>query len=474
MKVEILDIDHLISLNKLEEVTSPRLFSNNMMYDPDGILSTDIFGISKSDRRNTFAYIDLNRKFLHPHIYANVLKRLFRNINLIVSGQKRYSIKNGFIIEDSEGWTGLANLYDKWEEIDWAKSTSVNKKSISLLLKSPKNKIFIDKILVCPPAYRDVTLAGTVDTTDYVNEVNDIYNKILRAVSLLSQGGLFARTQYATQMKIQDSLVELSDYFKSRISKKSGLIRRNLIGKSVDFGTRSVISAFNYNNETVNDNMIDVEHCAIPISQCCSTFYPFIETWLKNFFTRDIINNPTLVSFYDHKLKKEIQAILKNPEIQFSEKNIKKMINDYIFNPDNRFKPITLEATIYDGKNVETINAYIVLNGKAFAKNNIATKLNRVTTITDILYLACVDVCEKRHCMITRYPVGTDKGLFINKIRVQSTINHIKLIFNDKEYPFYPDIDLKTPHQQVGIQFVDTTVYNPAFLEGMGENSAPI
>ena len=89
-------------------------------------------------------------------------------------------------------------------------------------------------------------------------------------------------------------------------------------------------------------------------------------------------------------------------------------------------------------------------------------------TITDILYLACVDVCEKRHCMISRYPVRTDKEMVFTRIRVQSTREHIKVIFNGREYPYYPKIDLDTKPDMVGVQFVDTLVFSNSFLEGMG------
>lgn len=47
MKVDILDIERLIEVNNLKEVTSKNLFSNKMLYDPEGILSNEIFGISK-------------------------------------------------------------------------------------------------------------------------------------------------------------------------------------------------------------------------------------------------------------------------------------------------------------------------------------------------------------------------------------------------------------------------------------------
>ena len=40
-----------------------------------------------------------------------------------------------------------------------------------------KKEIFIDKILVTPPAYRDVMIAGTVDKSDHVNELNGLLMK---------------------------------------------------------------------------------------------------------------------------------------------------------------------------------------------------------------------------------------------------------------------------------------------------------
>lgn len=468
MKIEILDMNRIIAVNKLQEITSPRLFSNKMMYDPEGILSSDIFGISKGDRRNTFAYIDLKRHFIHPHLYTKVIKQMFRGVIYILSGQKRYVIKNGQLVEDPEnGWTGIDELYKRWNEIDWSKSKSVDSTSKKLLMNLSRDQIFIDKELVIPPAYRDVMIAGTIDSSDHVNELNDLYVKLIRSVALLSEGGLFSRTQYATQMKIQDTLVEIMEYFKHQVSRKQGLIRKNLIGKSVDYGVRTVISAPSYNNENIGDNIIDVEHTAVPISECCSLFYPFIESWLKNFFTREIINDPNLITFYDYETNKEITATMRDPEIQFSEKNIRKFINDYCLNPDNRFKVVNVMVDV-PAKTKKTLKASMILKGKIMLPNNATKVLNRSMTVTDILYLACVDVCEKRHVMVSRYPVGTDKGIFFNKIRVQSTIKHVNLIFNGKEYPYYPDIDFSISQDKVGVQFIDTLVMSNSHLDGMG------
>ena len=469
MKINILNMDELIRLNNLQEVTSARIFSTKMIFDPEGLLSNDLFGISKDDRRNIFAYIDLNRYFIHPHIYQKVLKSLYKNaIQYIVSGQKRYSVINGLLEEDPNGWTGLSGFYDHYNEIDWSKHKSSNELNKSLMTNLTRDQVFVNKLLVIPPAYRDVMLSGTVDSSDYVNELNKMYQQIISLVSNLKNGGLFARTQYSSQKNIQDNLVNIYDYFKNMIARKEGLIRRNLFGKSVDYGSRAVISSAQYNVETLDEMMVDLEHSALPISSCCSNFYPLIETWIKNFFQREVINDSNLISFYDPTLKREITATIKDPEIQFSDKNIRKMINGYCMNPSSRFSTISIAVNVPTSKGNKEVMASMILKGKEILPNNAVKVLNRAMTITDVLYLACVDVCEKRHLMISRYPVGTDKGIFFSKIRVQSTSDHCKVIFNGREYPYYPCIDLDADSDKVEISFIDTLVISNSHLDGMG------
>lgn len=468
MKLNICDVDRLIGVNKLQEVESPHIFSAKMAFDSKGLLSNEIFGISKSDRRSTFAYIDLHRKFIHPHIYQKVLMGMFKGIVFLVAGQRYYSVKDGMLVEDEDGWTGLDQLYKHWDEIDWSKSKSANTTSKEVLMSLTRDQVFWDKVPVIPPAYRDVMLAGTMDASDHVNELNTLYKRLISGVASLQQGGVFSRIQYNTQMKIEETQVEIYKYFKNQISKKQGLIRQYLIGKSVDYGVRSVISAPTYNHEHIDDNIVDVEHCAVPISECCSLFYPFIESWLRNFFTREIINDPNLITFYEKSTGKEFTATIKDPEIQFSDKAIKKMINNYCLNPDSRFRVIEVIVDVPTKTGSKQITANMILKGKVIAENNVSTVLHRALTITDLLYLACVETCEKRHVMVSRYPVGTDKGIFFNRVHVQSTKEHIHVIFNGKDYPRYPVIDLNLDTDYVGIQFVDTLVMSHSHCDGMG------
>ena len=59
MKIWLLDMDEFVKMNGLNEVTNPISFDRGMMPSRDGVFSTDIFGMSVSDRKQTYAYIDL-------------------------------------------------------------------------------------------------------------------------------------------------------------------------------------------------------------------------------------------------------------------------------------------------------------------------------------------------------------------------------------------------------------------------------
>lgn len=469
MKLSLLDADRLIEVNNLKECTSPKLYaSGNGLFDPEGIMSDEIFGYSRQDRMNTFAYIDLGGHYLHPHLYTTSLVRMCRPVVYCVSGQRKYKIVDGWFQEDENGWTGVEELYNHWDEIDWSKSTSRDTRLIKILSKLPKDRVFVTKIIIIPKGYRDIMSSGNAKggTTERLSEINTHYNSLIRMVSMTKQpGSLSGRLNTAT-MNIQITLVKIYNYFKHAISGKHGLVKKYLLGKTITFGSRSVISAPTYNNERIQDNIVDLEHAAIPIAQCCAIFKPFIVSWLKNFFVREVISTPNI--YFTDQNGRIITGTIEEPDVQFSDREVEKIIYNFVRNPDSRFDIITVRVNLTSSRKGPTIEAALMLRGKQVLPDNKPVTLNRPMTVADVLYLACVDVCEKRHAMISRYPVGTDKGIFFNKIRVQSTRQHIKLEFNDRIYPFYPDIRLDTPKDQVGVQFIDTCVFSNSMLEGLG------
>lgn len=459
MKINLFDTEEFIKINNLKEITSPILFERGGIPNPNGLVSNEIFGVSTRDRRETFAYISLNGYFFHPHIYK-VFKRLYRNIEQIVGGTETYSInKDGLLVKDPKGQTGLQFIYDNWEKIKWERTQGMRNERIDILTKTPKNEIFTKYQIVIPAFYRDITSDSNGGGT--TRELNAMYVKLIRMVTLIRDESLFDFSFHSTIKSIQDTLVQIYDYFKSKLNRKSGLIRKFLLGKSVDYSVRSVIAAPLFHVERPEDNMIDMMHCGMPISQCCALFYPFVFAWVYDFFQKEYVEMKHDKTYVSNEPGAEgISMEIKDPEAFFDDRYVRKMIDKYIKNPDGRFDKIYVPTT-QGMKTIKFLGQMLNSNGEPQGI------LKRDITITDILFRACVDVTSNKHVMVTRYPILDHFCMFFNRIHVASTNQTIPVDINGVVYKWYPLIDFEIPKSQVGAQFVDTTKFSNSFLRGM-------
>ena len=150
MKIWIIPQDEFQSLNNLKEVTNPVSFEKGMVPTPDGLFSTEIFGMNTYDRRHTWAYIDLKNHYLTPKAYVT-LKALNRNFESVMYGTRKFRIENGVLIPDEDnGGTGIEWLYKNWEKINFQKNDSNKRNSrIDMLNNYDKKTLFITKFGVC-------------------------------------------------------------------------------------------------------------------------------------------------------------------------------------------------------------------------------------------------------------------------------------------------------------------------------------
>ena len=217
LRIDLFNFEEFIDINKLQEVTSAVLFQRGDVPHPNGLISNEIFGITTRSRKETFAYINLHNNFFHPHIYK-VLRRLFRNIDKIVNGESYYSInEDGYLVlDEANGDTGIDFLYDNWDKINWkyADKTGMRNERIDLITKTPKNKIFIKSMLVIPAFYRDIkpNQNGGGETDD----INQMYGKLIRESTLIRDRDMFDIQFHNTNFSIQNTLVDIYNYFKTK------------------------------------------------------------------------------------------------------------------------------------------------------------------------------------------------------------------------------------------------------------------
>lgn len=467
MEADIYDVGKFIQVNKLKEVTNPIIFNRGNIPTPDGLLSTEIFGRTPEDRQTIWAYITLGGHFLHPVVYKDLL-RIDRRLEGLINGVDYYELNaKGELVasDETKGNTGLEYLYKIWENIKWKrKESNFAQERIKLLKALDKNEAFMQYIPVCPAFYRDVNLSDQDTGKVAVGEINQSYSKIIRLSNAIKHDttGLDI-VGHSTRMVIQREIVGIYDFFTGDIKGKNGLFRKFVLGVSVDYGARLVMSNARYIQDKHTDMMVDFQHSGIPLATCCVIFYPFVLKWVKDLFYNEFFLKKKK-SFIN--AKGEIDTVeIKNPENIVSDEYISKAIDSYIHSYADRFKKVEVDTA--DGKKmvIAVSGYYQDAKGGNFESSTI---IKRPATWTDILYMACVDVTRDKHVLITRYPIESPFASITTKITVVSTKDTRPAVINNKVYPHYPVVDPSLPPNVVSTKFIDTLNISNLYLEGLG------
>ena len=463
MKIDLMDVERLIRTNGLEgkEVTNPILFEAGNVPTPDGMLSLEIFGMTSKERKENFAYISLHDYFLHPYVYK-ILLRLDRKIEAVVKGTRNFIInQEGQIVEDENGENGCAWLYKNWEKIKFKRNQSnVRNERINLIEAYTKDVIFVKRWIVIPAFYRDVNFQNSSSGKLSHNELTDLYCKLLRFANMVEATSEFAFMTNANRGKVQDTLVELYNHFKHQLEKKHGLIRRSLLGKTVDYGVRAVIAAPEFRNNKYNDNIVDFNHCAIPVSMICTLFFPFMLHELRNFFNEQYeMLNYKIEDLSQYNKKLAGRADLLDFNFYYSDEYFKKLMDNFTRTYDDRFKKLEIPL-----RQEQPYPIYY----KIKLQREDGTEFVRDMTITDALFIAANRAAADKHVFLTRYPITNHLGSFASKINISSTTQTEKLIYNGVLFKHYPKIDLNMSNNEISTYFYDVLKLSNVLLKQLG------
>lgn len=439
MQIKLLNIDSMVKKEKLLPVTNPIYFTMNGIPTEDGLFSSEIFGnMGTPTRKSRFAYIDLNGVFLQPIMYK-VLTSLDKNVERCIQGQGYFSIEGGRLVPDEKnGNTGIDYLYKIYDELDfWTSSSNIRKTKLNLIKNLKKNDIFITKFPVIPAFLRDYNPSTQSGRIADVDEINDMYAKVIRTANSL-KGSSFSFISTATRASIQGELNKIYTYLTESLAHKNGLIHKNLIGKSVDYATRSVITAPRFTSQTWDKQEILFGYTGIPLSQVAVQFYPFFVKYINDFieahrkeFTE--IDTPNG------------KVVIDDIEDQFSSRMINKMVDNFIKDTRNRFQSIKVHDR----------------TGKEYPVQVYKEQLGRNFTVTDLLFLAATDIIKDKHVYVSRYPIENYQNIYPSKIALLTTKKTIEVKLPDRFLAHYPLIIPDYPTNDSS--FVDSVKINNSY-----------
>lgn len=460
LKVSILNPDKLVKMNELKEITNPIYFIRPGVPSSDGLLSNEIFGISKDQRANIFAYIDLGEWFIDPLSYK-IWCRMDSKVKECVHGTKSFIINSsGQLQEDENGKNGVKFLKDNIDKIKIKSSGSKKRDTnIDFVMNNKKEgTLFLRKYIVIPAYYRDVNSSeGKIG----VGEINQLYDSLLIAVRALKETSDYGLTiSSASTGRVQEILVSIYNWFtkEPNLAGKYGIVKRSVLAKTADYSSRLVLSAPQLKVEKTSDLMVDLEHCAVPLSSLCANLYPYIVFWIRRFFENEF-SGTNLYNGFNKKTQQVETIKIVDPLIAFSDDIIKKNLDRFIHGYSNRFIPVEIPVEghknifmRFKGRNTTVEDAEKAKPGD----QSVAGIFNRRLTWCDLIFMAASEVSKDKCVLITRYPLNDYFGQFPNKIRVASTKDTEPMYINNEFYKYYPKIREEDIGTNTSNKFIDT------------------
>lgn len=490
LKMEVLDVEKFVKVNDCKIIDDP-VFFNGPSPSPRGLLSNEIFGITKAERSGIYAYIDLGGTFINPVIYK-ALTRLNTKIADIVNGTDTFIINDsGDIVQDPDGYTGIDWFRKNFNKIKFKETGSKARASKIKFIELEKDKIWITKYIVIPAYYRDV---DTKQASIGVGEINKLYSSLIIASKSLKENAEYGLSlSDATKGRIQNTLQQIYDWFGAgtvisgqeaggNLPGKTGLIKKGIMYKTVDYSVRMVMSAPQLKAEDIDDLMVDMDHAAEPLAAAICNFKPFIIFWMRRFFENQFAG--TMEYPIELPNGEIIQVPIEDYQITFSDIEIEKELERFIHGYSNRFRtvPIPIDKVAYTNllkeKKIKPVtNLHMRFKGNSvpvrdFKEGNTDYSsyplVDRPLTWCDLFYRAACEVTEDKMVLITRFPIDSYLNQYPSKINIKSTVETEPMVINGKLYKWYPKIRKEDIGTNTSPLFADTLSICNGLIGAMG------
>lgn len=471
LRVDILDIERFVKVNDCHEVTNPTFYTSTNVHSPEGLLSDEIFGLTKEDRAGTFAYIDLHGWYLDPSCYKSWCK-IDSHIKDIVHKTDTFSLDpHGYIVQDDAGSNGVDFLKKNIDKIKFKHTDSQIRDLRIKYLDRNRNKMFIRKYIVIPPYYRDTNTTGN---SIGINGINKLYANLLTTVRSLQSTREFGfDTSGPMQGKVQETLVAIYDWACGNknaaigdkdeglgIGQKRGILKSAAMSKTSNYAARLVISSADLKVESPDELMTNFDTTSVPLAAVIATFRPFVQFHVRAYFENLFLG---FEQFPVIKADGEVAyATPKDPLIEFSDERIKKEMERFIKAPNDRFVPIKLPIEQDDLGDV-----FLQFKCK-YAEGVVdAPVYHRPLTWCDVFFIAAKEAVKGRMILITRYPVDTRYNEIATKCEVASTKETEQVYFNNQYYKYYPKIRSEDIGTDTNNRFSDALKMSNLYCPGL-------
>jgi len=504
LSYDILEIsDELIKSEAIKEVTSSKLFLQGIDPDPEGLASYDIFGTPGTEaRKKRYGYINLNCTIVHPHVH-NVLKELQRLFDDVIYGYEKAYIKDGKLIKAVEGeptsgevGTGVMFLKRNWNRLSFETSGSKGSRfnNLRFMKTMTEGQIFLNKLLVLPAYYRDVDMRAGAKK----NEIEGFYVRLINLASALTTNtDLFALMDDGVSdvhRNIMKTVTELYDLVIKMFAGRKGFIHKFIMGKTVDYSARLVISGPNsLQSKRPEDMDTHFDTSLVPLHVVAKCFAPFMINRIREIII-DYMGGGDYVMHYDNgknnynvfsRFNSAAVSAIKKEEAAFrvqhvelasdwksvlSSKNIEKLIELYHESQEHRLDVFRLPTA--DGGD---IGMYMYVTD---VDENVPYSMEDPTEahgghmvplrLIHLFYLAAYKIVKDKHVLVTRFPIQDQNNTYPSKINIMAYKRTKRVIVGETLYEKFPIVEYETDMKKISAMFTDSLTLCAAYLESLG------
>lgn len=423
-------------------------FSGSQEFESEGLFSTKVFGpIGSNTRNETFGYIDLGVKILHPLVYEYLLSidSLYASIIL---GKTKAIFKDGNFIESEEGRCGIYFFMKYIDQLTLDDHESDQRKNkIDIIKKYGNKQNMSNYVLMLPAGLRDYTIKE--NGTPSEDDINNMYRTLISISNTVKNINIDMEDEMSDLYNtiiigLHDSFLKVYNYIKDILDGKTGLIQSKWTKRSIKYGTRNVITpSTNLVKDLRGNNYIKPSDTVIGLHQYISGISPLFKRGLVNIVSEVFDSEASKAYLYDTKTLKPILKDIspKDKKDWVSYEGIENLM-DKFSQDDYKYLPIKINGSYLglvrdDGKNVT-----LYFNEEVELDKNV-----RPITYLELFYLIVYDDRNKYPGMITRFPVDSMRSSYLCTFYLKTTVEDRQINYKhgniEKTVYNYPLLDQK-------------------------------
>lgn len=462
-------------VSKLKPITTTDTFQGlTKNFHPEGLYSTDIFGLVGSEERDaTFSYIDLKLDIISPTVCLGLfgLKQLYEEI---CSG-KRFATWNEkekdfepALPGDTGADTGYNFFIKHYAALTPRRNDSLRRDDTLDFFFKFRDVSLSRYALILPAGLRDLQIRQ--DGREQEEDIGGLYRRLLTLARAIPDRNARTELTDPVRWKLQTVFNEIWMYFFNIEDGKGGFARRKVTSRKLMNGTRNVLSSFTTGSKVMGrEDEVRPTDTRVGLLQSLKALLPVAQYHIRNRYLSNIkAGDGNLYGVNKKTLKREFLEVPgRIYDLFTTDDGVETLINRLMAR-ELRHQPVSIDKDHYVALMYQDSKTFKVFYDIGDLPEGRDKANVRGISLVELLYLSGYDLWNDYFGFVTRYPVTGRGSTYSSTIRLETTTSSLYLKELDDDWnDTKPKAAVSFPDRTVET-FVESMAPHPSRLNGLG------